>query len=156
MLTWNTDSSFAKRMGVSGVMVFLLFVSPASAFAEGTIRGVVSDSLTSEPLLGANVFLVGTALGSASDREGRFRIQNVPPGTYSLRVSYIGYKPKTVEVNVTADERMVDVSLLPDVIEGEEVVITAQARGQVAAINQQRTANTIVNVVSREKIQELP
>ena len=49
-----------------------------------------------------------------------------------------------------------DIQLSPDVIEGEEVVITGQLLGQVLAINQQLTSNNIVNVVSEEKIQELP
>lgn len=156
MLTSKTDSSPVKRLGMLGVIAFLLFVSPFVVFAQGTIHGVVRDSLTTEPLLGANVFLLGTAFGSASDREGTYRIQNVPAGPYSLRISYIGYRSRTINVNVGVDELVVDAHLLPDLIEGQEVVITAQARGQVAAINQQRTANTIVNVVSQEKIQDLP
>ena len=59
-------------------------------------------------------------------------------------------------VATAGTETVIDVRLMPDVIEGQEVLITAQVRGQVAAINQQITSNTIVNVISEEKIKELP
>jgi len=136
--------------------VFFLFLLPSLLFSQGILSGTVTDSLSNETLIGANVFLPGTALGNASDREGKFRISNVPAGTYTLRISYIGYKTREFEVSVSSGEITLDVRLVPDILEGEEVVVTAQARGQVAAINQQITSNTIVNVVSREKIQELP
>jgi hypothetical protein len=72
-------------------------------------------------------------------------------------VSYVGYKqrefPAAFEGKATVNMNPV---LVPDVLEGNEVVITAQARGQVAAINQQITSTTIVNVISEEKIKEMP
>ncbi len=128
-----------------------------SAFAKGTLRGVVTDSLTSETLIGANVFLVGTSLGSASDLDGAYRIDGIPAGTYTLRVSFLGYQTREVPVSVEDGRTLiVDVTLAPDVILGDDIVVTAQIGGQTAAINRQLTANTIVNVVSEEKIQELP
>ena len=135
---------------------FILSILPSILFSQGILTGTVTDSLSNEILIGANVFLPGTSLGNASDREGRFRIANIPAGTYTLRISYIGYKPGEYQVSVSNQETNLDVKLAPDILEGEEVVVTAQARGQVAAINQQITSNTIINVVSREKIQELP
>ncbi|OYV87085.1 MAG: hypothetical protein B7Z63_02975, partial [Ignavibacteriae bacterium 37-53-5] len=82
---------------------------------------------------------------------------NIPPGSHSIRISYIGYSTRTIDVvfedggTVTAN-----LMLLPQEVQGKEVVVTAQMRGQLAAINQQVSSNTIVNVVSEEKIQELP
>ncbi len=138
-------------------MNLLLLVTAGSLFAQGTIRGVIKDSLTAETLVGANVFLEGTSLGSATDIEGEYRIPRVPAGNYRLRISYIGYKSRTVDVSV-ADNRTVVVneSLSPDFIESSTIVVSAQALGQAAAINQQKSSNTIINVVSEEKIKELP
>jgi TonB-dependent receptor len=136
----------------------VLFLSISSfALGQGNMRGVITDSSTAKPLVGANVYLLGTALGSATDLEGVYRIQRIPPGRYTLRISYIGYMTKNIDVFIESDKTAeLDVALIYDVIEGKMIVVTAQAEGQVAAINQQITAPTIINVISEEKIQELP
>ncbi|HQT92510.1 MAG TPA: carboxypeptidase-like regulatory domain-containing protein, partial [Candidatus Kryptobacter bacterium] len=137
--------------------VLFLLLMPGFASAQGTFQGFVLDSLTSSPLVGANVFLIGTGLGASADLDGHFRVSNIPPGSHSIRISYIGYSTRTIDVvfedggTVTAN-----LMLLPQEVQGKEVVVTAQMRGQLAAINQQVSSNTIVNVVSEEKIQELP
>jgi len=138
------------------MILFLLCIS-STLLARGTIRGIVSDSLSAERLVGVNVYLVGTALGSATDLEGHFQITGVPDGHYTLRISYIGYKSQNIPVKIEGDKSLrLEVGLVFDVLKGAAVEVTAQAEGQVAAINQQITSNTIINVISEEKIQELP
>jgi len=56
-----------------------------------TIKGIVLDEKTIEPLIGANVILLNTNRGAATDINGFFIINNIPLGTYSVRASYIGY-----------------------------------------------------------------
>lgn len=139
------------------LLCFLLLMPAALMYAQGVLQGSVSDASNKESLVGANIFLKGTAIGGVTDIEGKFRIGSIPPGTYMLRVSFLGYKPYESQV-VIADgaNASVNALLVPDVIEGQEVVITAQARGQLSAINQQVKATTMMNVVSEEKIKELP
>jgi TonB-dependent receptor len=134
----------------------LLLVFNTRAGAQSTIVGTVVDSVSREVLVGANVYLPGTALGGVTDREGKFRIPYVVQGVHTVRASYIGYRTRDLQLNVTSAETSVVFRLGPDVLEGSEVVITGQRLGQVAAINQQITSNTIVNVISEEKIKELP
>jgi len=123
----------------------------------GVVMGRVTDAETGADLPGASVRIRGTALGAATDLRGHFRISNVPEGDQELIVSFIGYKSAHVPVRVPPGGVVEqDVTLSLDVVEGGEVVITAQAEGQVAAINQQLASNTIVNVVSAARIQELP
>lgn len=137
--------------------IFSFLLISSSILAQGSIRGSIIDSTTSKGLIGANVFILGTSLGSATDIEGAYRISKVPEGNYTLRVSYIGYLSKEIPINIQNNRTIeLDVFLVPDVLEGETIVVTAQALGQAAAINQQLTSNTIVNVVSEEKIKELP
>ena len=69
-------------------------------FAQGSLSGVVKDD-QGTPLAGANVYLAGTELGSATDANGKYKIANVKPGNYTLVISYLGYNTEKFKVNVT-------------------------------------------------------
>jgi TonB-dependent receptor len=135
---------------------FLLLLATHLAPAQGTIRGTVSDSSSHEWLVGVNVFVVGKALGNPTNIEGAFTIARVPAGPVRLKASCIGYESKEIEFSFEGNDTTVAFRLQPAAVLGEEIVVKGQARGQIAAINQQVNAKTIVNVVSEEKIKELP
>ena len=105
----------------------------------------------------ANVGVEGTSFGTTADEEGKFSI-TLPAGNYRLAFSYLSYKTVHKDVVVDNDEiiDMGTIAMEAVSIMGEEVVVTGIARGQLAAINQQVNSNTIVNVVSKERMQELP
>jgi TonB-dependent receptor len=142
------------------LVVFLVFplISTARAFAaSGFVTGVVRDAQTRDPLPGANVMLVKTSLGASTDIEGRYSIRDVPVGSYTLRATYVGYRQKDVTIEVKEGQTVKqEITLTAVGVEGEEVVVTAQAAGQKEAINQQLSSLPIVNIVSRARIQELP
>jgi len=139
------------------VAVLFVVVTSSQIFSQGSLKGVVTDSLTNDELIGANVFLVNTSLGAATNIQGKYSINSITAGNYTVRVSYIGYKSKDVEVTIKSDQvSELNIQLNLDVIQSDEVVVTGQMMGQISAINQQLTSNTIINVVSEEKIQELP
>ncbi len=146
------------RCCIAGLLLLPLFcLNPMYAQSVATIQGVIQDALTGDPLPGANVLLVGTGFGGSTDIAGKYTVRNVPPGSYTVRVSYIGYRMTTAQLQVQAGETQVhDFKLVAAAIEGETVTVTAQASGQNAAINQQIASNQIVNVVSSARIQELP
>ena len=143
-------------------IIFCLIILSFSSYSfsqdkSGNIQGVVKDSTTGNILYGANVWLEGLSLGAATDADGKYRIINIPAGSYTLVIRYIGYKQKEVLVNVVGGRTLeLNITLPSEVIEGKPVVVTAQATGQRGAINQQLTSNTIINVVSAERIHELP
>jgi len=111
------------------------------AAEDGEIKGRVTEAQTGESLPGANVFIAGSSLGAATDLNGNYRIPNVPPGSYTLVVRYIGYKEEKLSVRVTANETLVqNVQLFYEGLTGEEVTVIAQAKGQMAAINKQLSA----------------
>ena len=145
-----------KQLLTRHALAFFLLLVPATGLCQYSLRGTVTDSVTREQLVGANVFLKGTAFGSVTDREGKFIITRIPAGTYTLRASYLGYRTGEIPVTLTDNDIAVNFRLVPEIIEGAEIVVTGQMRGQVAAINQQLTSQTIVNVISEEKIKELP
>lgn len=139
-------------------MILVLNVFNSAILAEGaSVEGYVKDAKTGEPLFGANILLIGTNMGIATNMHGRFVISNVPQGTYTIRVSYIGYKTQKVEIKINDGVNIKqDFNLEPVGIEGKTIVVTAQAVGQSQAINKQLSSDQIVNVVSAAKIQELP
>ena len=92
-----------------------------------------------------------------TDDDGNYLLPNLRPGNYTILFSYLSYHDKEEEIVVVGGEtHIVNGEMEVESIMGEEVVITAMMRGQTAAINQQIQSNTIVNVVSKEKISELP
>ncbi len=124
---------------------------------SGVLQGSVKDSTTSEPLFGTTVWLEGTSQGIATDIDGEYRITQIEPGNYNVIYRYIGYEQKKVAITIKKGQTLnLNVKLVSKAIEGKEVVVTAQARGQKEAINQQLSANTIKNIVSSEKIRQLP
>ncbi len=136
--------------------IILLLTSNIQA-ASTSIEGYVKDSKTGEPLLGANIMLVGTSMGAATDAKGYFIIRNVLTGDFTIRATYIGYKKEEIGIKVKEGEHLeINLNLTPIGVESKTVVVTAQASGQSQAINQQLSSDQIINVVSAAKIQELP
>jgi TonB-dependent receptor len=137
--------------------MFILGANLVYAQKSGNISGIVTDKKTGEPLPGANVFLEGTSLGAATSVNGQYAIRQVPPGDYNMMVKYIGYKEEKLAITVKSGATTeINVGLNYVTIESKTVTVTAQAEGQIQAINQQLASNTITNVVSSDRIQEIP
>lgn len=119
---------------------------------SGQIVGTILEEGTNEPLIGATIQILGTSQGAAADFDGRFRILNVRPGTYTLEVRYIGYQTQTIEnVLVRTDlNTELNVRMRPETFVGEEVVI--QATQDVVI----RDLTSSESRVSREQIERLP
>ena len=136
-------------------ITLLLFIS-GSIFAQSKkITGSVTDAFTGHPLIGATVVIDSLYIGSVTDADGNFEISGAPKGNFRLVAQYIGYEPVTLEFGAVPSTP-VEFKLEPTTIFTEEIVVTALARGQMAAINEQISAKSIKNVVSSAKIQELP
>ncbi|MEN8156881.1 MAG: TonB-dependent receptor [Bacteroidota bacterium] len=141
------------------MLAFFLFCLTATQFAQqATITGKVTDVKTGEALIGANVYIEGTSKGTAADMNGNYILTGVSPGEQQLTASYIGYESNTVSIAPVAGEKLtVDIQLqYAGSTDLAEVTVTAQARGQMNAINEQLRARSIKNVVAAERIQELP
>jgi TonB-dependent receptor len=141
------------------LFVVLVLIIPGMIFAAetGTIKGVVSDAQTGDKLPGAGIIIKKSYLGTYSDNKGEFVLNNVPAGSNTVTISYLGYKEQELVVEIAAGEtKTVEVNLEVLTTQVAEVIVTAQIRGQRAAINQQLASNTVANVISSEKMQELP
>ena len=100
--------------------------------ASGVLRGTVEDAGTGERLPGVNIVLLGTVLGTTSDRDGTFRLPNVAPGIYAVEASMMGYRSHLVmDVRIaTGRETSLAFVLREAVIEMAPIVVTASKRRQ--------------------------
>lgn len=119
------------KYGIAFMLAFMaLFVYQGATLAgiTGKISGVIKDVATDEPLPGVNVIIEGTTLGAATDVDGYYFIINIPPGTYSLQASMIGYVVITKNGVLVSVDRTTPVgfSLKETAIVGEEVIVTAE------------------------------
>jgi outer membrane receptor protein involved in Fe transport len=112
------------------VLAGLTVYTAAFAGTTGKIAGEVKDKQTGEPLVGASVVLAGTTYGAATNIEGYFTILNVPPGTYTISCSGVGFNKETVSgVKVSIDlTTTLDFALQSTSIEVGEVTVTAESR----------------------------
>ena len=146
-----------SKISTSFLVILTILFSSQLLWAAARISGKVTDAATGGPLIGANCFLEGTSIGAATNIEGKYIIFDVAAGAYTLKVSYIGYETKTIQLNIKADVYIEEnVQLEAVAFLTDEIVVTAQASGQNAAINQQLSSQNIVNVVSSARIQKLP
>lgn len=111
------------------IKIFSLIVIPTLLFAQnsGTITGIVIDRITKENLIGVNVVVLGTNYGAATNEFGEFTISRIPPGTYQVKASIIGYKPITISDVVvnTAKPTYLEFKMNESVIEINGVTVTS-------------------------------
>ena len=76
-----------------------------------SISGIVSDSTNGSPLIGANIMLKGTSLGAATNKDGRYSIDKIPLGDYTLSASYMGYKSFEKKISIQ-DQNNLSIDIL--------------------------------------------
>ena len=104
--------------------IFLLFVALAARAQTSSLSGKACNG--EEPLPYANIALEGTALGTASGEDGAFRLSGIPPGTYQLVISALGFHAQVQKVQVGEGEELAlgRVSLEPNILNLQEAVVT--------------------------------
>ena len=107
------------------LLVLLLAGSVGAAAAQtGTISGVVRAAESEETLPGANVVIVGTQQGASTNAQGTYTLSGVEPGTYEVRVSFVGYQSQTQSVTVAAGETVeLNFALLASGVALDEMVV---------------------------------
>ncbi len=108
-------------------IAFFVILASAAAQSIGSLAGQITDLDTQQPLVGANILLEGTALGAAADADGRYRVADVPIGSYTVRVTMMGYRSQArANVHIVPQRRTIaNVSLEPAALELEGITVTA-------------------------------
>lgn len=90
-------------------LLFNLITDGAKVCAQSAIRGTVVEYETNEPIAGAKVVIPGTAFSSTTDAEGKYEIQDIPPGEYELVVTKAGFMDKKTPIQKVKKD--VDIAL---------------------------------------------
>lgn len=149
-------------------IVFFILTSTILTFGQNTLSGKIISN-DGDPLPFANIVVTHTIengievplksqKGTTSDIDGYYTLTALPNAILNVKVIYVGYKETTMKVDFSGEvsELTVDVELTSGSVDLEEVVVTSQAKGQMAAINQQLSSNTIKNVVAADRIRQNP
>ncbi len=114
---------------------------------QGTIRGVISEENTGRGLQGTNVVMLGTRFGASSGSGGEYEILNVPPGSYTLEVSFVGFATQTRDVIITAEQvTTANFELGVDILRLDEIVVT----GTGTAIRKKELTTSIQTITTAE------
>ena len=150
------NQSHFKFLILAG-LIFLLSSLTVYAQSKGTITGKVIEATSGTPLVGANVML-NTSKGASADIQGHYTIMGVEPGNYQISASFLGYEEEILEVTVQANQvTVVDFALKESATALSSVTVYGQlTRGQAKALNEQKNAPNIKNVVSSEQFQLFP
>ncbi|MEO7598577.1 MAG: TonB-dependent receptor [Opitutus sp.] len=133
--------TFLARAAQLLTAVLLIPVTQAQPTGTGTVTGQVLDTSSGKYLEGAEVSIVGTQLRTTTSREGRFLLGNVPIGSQSVVVSYLGLETQTVPVNVDAGQNVpVAVRLVSDVVQLNTFTVTTMREGMAQAVALQKVS----------------
>ena len=137
------------------LMTAFLMILGMSTFLmaqEGSVSGRVTDAQTGDPLVGANVLVVGTNLGAATDINGEYAISRVPAGAQRLNANYIGFASSSSNVDVPVDgNATTDFGLSVAALNLNEVVVT----GAGTAVEKSKIGNS-VGVVNMSALEDAP
>lgn len=149
------------KHGFFSILLLLFIIGQGTIFSQSTgkaiVFGSIKSSTTGEVLPYANILVLETTNGTTADINGQYVLKSVPSGIQRLKITYIGFEDEIREINTKSGGTLeLNIFLKPHMIKTKEIIITAQAKGQIGAINQQITSNTIKSVVSSERLKENP
>lgn len=136
----------------SVIILFILILFGNSLFAQGIdIRGVVTDSASTDRIPFTNVIIVGTNKGAASNMNGFYLITNVNPGRYEIAASAVGYEKKVIQIYAGFESPLVvNFKLKSKAVEFPEIVVTERSKRELAEIS------TSVHVLDQQEIRSVP
>ncbi len=154
-ITVGSTITMMKKIGIKLTVLSVFVLISASSFAQnfGKISGLILDEGNGDALIGASIVIIGTSLGAATDLDGNYNILSVPPGTYTIKISFIGYNPKMVQ-NVKVASSLttrIDAKLSEQTLSlSEEITVTAER----PMVTKDLTASTAI--ISGDQIAALP
>jgi len=146
---------FAATLLSAALMLPSYGVTESKEAALGVVTGRIVDA-DRQSLPGASIMIESLHAGVVSDINGYYTFPNLKPGTYTVRVSYVGYEPQTMKLVVKTNKPLVQDFVLKDGAELQGVEIVGAFHGQRKAMQMQKEQMGITNVVSADQVGKFP
>ncbi len=136
MFKKNKSKVRSKGVSLFMLMLFLLLSGKLFAQSNGTLKGKITDSKSGAPLGGVNIFVINTNNGTSSEyQDGSYNL-SLPAGSYTLRISYIGYNTVTRQISIKEGQTLAEnFALKQNLIGMNEAVVIGARRQNRTVIN---------------------
>jgi TonB-dependent receptor len=145
-----------RNIAIATLVFLALSVPNAFSQSSGRITGTLVDAGSGEALIGANIILAGHSLGAATDYDGNYSIESIPPGTYTLNASMIGYSKKSITGLVVRSGGAItlDIDLVSEAYAMDEVVVEARMvlNNETSLLKDRQKSTSISDAISAEDI----
>jgi TonB-dependent receptor len=149
-------STFVRPVFIALLFLVVAYSTIVAQTTKGSIAGRVTDA-SGAVLQGARVALPVAAFSTVSDEQGEFSFNGMVPGSYQLTVSFVGFSNFVGDVTVKAGQVAHVSAILKVASRSDEIMVTAdRPHGEAEAINRQRTADNIIDVLPSDVIRSLP
>ena len=135
-----------KKTLFNFLMLFGMLLFAHGIQAQNTVRGTVNDPAAKEGLIGANIIIKGTSIGTTTDIDGNFTLTSSEAFPWTLEVSYTGYTTK--EVVIATNNSTINVDLAEGIIFGEDIVVSASRKREKV-----QEAPASISVISAKKLE---
>lgn len=137
--------------------LFATLAFAAPALRAAVLTGRVLDQQSGAYLAGAMVRIVGTDQSATTDSEGRFAFPNAPAGPQRLTADYLGYDPVSLGVSVAGTgTTTTELAFTSGIVRLEALKVEGYREGRAKALQQKRTADNIMDIVSADSVGNLP
>ncbi|MBC9890476.1 MAG: hypothetical protein F7B06_11695, partial [Opitutae bacterium] len=139
------------RKGIGLLALALTLAAPG--LKAGDIEGFISDANTGRYLPGVEVVVLGEGRMAVTDRDGSYRIPDLPAGTYTVQIRYIGYDPISESVNVPeTGSATLSAEIGLEYVELPAFRVEGYREARALALQQKRTANNILDIISADSV----
>ncbi len=105
-------------------LLLIVTLSSNQLWSQNSIKGIILDEIE-VPVMGADIYIEQLHIGTTSDNNGNFELQNIPQGSHKLSISYVGFNTQNIEINLASSTIKLNISLVPSVFHMDEVIVSA-------------------------------
>ena len=141
-----------QQLGFYFFITVILLLASSSAMAQfGAVRGFVYEEESGEPVLFTNVYFANTSMGTPTDENGYFAITRIPPGDYTLLVTYIGFDSLIIPITIKAGDL-----ISKNLYLNKSSLALMEVQVSAARQDKQRETQTSIIKVTPKEIQKIP
>jgi len=150
-MKFSTKEIVIKRI----IFTLFMFVFAVNTYAQNPLQGIVTDAETGESVIGCNILLQGTTIGTITGMDGEYAFKNIPNGTYNVIYSFISYEKQIQKVSITKGGALVqNIKLKAASTQIKDVVVTGTRRTdtELSLLMNNKMSVLTVNGISSQQI----